>query len=179
MSEGNAVTLLVRRPSTLQWSDVSYAAGFKDAESRRRRTHSLAKGKHYRRKYAGEGLRLLIYHLLLHLRPPWWSRNADRTLEADCSVVLAGLQTLKEVKGILNKLTPEKFDTLSAQLIQLVTNEEVLQSTITLIFENAVAQPTFVVVYADLCDRLSKVTALPGSKRTICCINTALYNQKE
>lgn len=67
------------------------------------------------------------------------------------------MQTLKEVKGILNKLTPEKFDTLSRQLIQLVTNSEVLQGTITLIFENAVAQPTFVALYATLCDSLAKV----------------------
>ena len=67
------------------------------------------------------------------------------------------LQAVKEVKGILNKLTPEKFDILSKQLVQLVTNTDVLQSTITLIFENAVAQPTFVVVYADLCVRLAEV----------------------
>ena len=64
------------------------------------------------------------------------------------------------MKGILNKLTPEKFDILSKQLVQLVTNTDVLQSTITLIFENAVAQPTFVVVYADLCVRLAEVRAL-------------------
>lgn len=71
------------------------------------------------------------------------------------------MQTLKEVKGILNKLTPEKFDLLSRQLLQLVTNTEVLQGTITLIFENAVAQPTFVAVYANLCDSLAKVLPVP------------------
>ena len=64
----------------------------------------------------------------------------------------SNLQTLKEVKGVLNKLTPEKFDILSKQLLQLVTNSETLHSTIALIFENAVAQPTFVAVYADLCN---------------------------
>lgn len=67
------------------------------------------------------------------------------------------MQTLKEVKGVLNKLTPEKFDILSKQLLQLVTNSETLHGTIALIFENAVAQPTFVVVYADLCNSLAEV----------------------
>lgn len=70
------------------------------------------------------------------------------------------LQSLKEVKGILNKLTPEKFDILSKQLLQLVTNSETLHGTISLIFENAVAQPTFVAVYADLCNSLSMVCPL-------------------
>ena len=61
---------------------------------------------------------------------------------------------------MLNKLTPEKFDILSKQLLQLVTNSETLHGTINLIFENAVAQPTFVVVYADLCNSLAQVRRL-------------------
>ena len=73
------------------------------------------------------------------------------------------LQSLKEVKGILNKLTPEKFDILSKQLLQLVTNSDTLHGTITLIFENAVAQPTFVAVYADLCNSLAQVQSLTRS----------------
>jgi len=68
---------------------------------------------------------------------------------------------MKAIKGILNKLTPEKFEILSKQLLQLVTNSDSLHGTITLIFENAVAQPTFVAVYADLCDSLSKVPYPP------------------
>ena len=74
------------------------------------------------------------------------------------------VQSLKEVKGILNKLTPEKFDILSKQLLQLVTNSETLHGTINLIFENAVAQPTFVVVYADLCNSLAQVIKLSSSR---------------
>ena len=80
------------------------------------------------------------------------------------------LQSLKEVKGILNKLTPEKFDILSKQLLQLVTNSETLHGTINLIFENAVAQPTFVVVYADLCNSLAQVGTLShGSQFRVDC----------
>lgn len=64
------------------------------------------------------------------------------------------------MKGILNKLTPEKFDILSKQLIQLVTNKEVLHTTITMLFETAVAQPAFVTVYTDLASNLSQVRSL-------------------
>lgn len=73
-----------------------------------------------------------------------------------CIVCLA-TQATKAVKGTLNKLTPEKFERLLQQLVDVVTSAEVLHTTISLVFESAVAQPTFVAMYADLCDRLSKV----------------------
>ena len=68
-------------------------------------------------------------------------------------------QSLRKVKGILNKLTPEKFERLLSQLIPLISSYEVLQDTIVQVFENAVAQPTFVAMYADLCAELD--AALP------------------
>lgn len=49
-------------------------------------------------------------------------------------------QALKQVKGVLNKLTPEKFERLLEQLLDAVKSVEVLRGLITLIFENAVAQ---------------------------------------
>ncbi len=67
------------------------------------------------------------------------------------------VQAIKVVKGILNKLTPEKFDRLLVQLIDAINSADVLHSTIQLTFENAVAQPTFVALYAELCNRLSEV----------------------
>ena len=68
------------------------------------------------------------------------------------------VQAVRAVKGILNKLTPEKFDVLLEQLKGFISNTEILHSSIALLFENAVAQPTFVRMYADLCDRLAKVS---------------------
>ncbi|URD99288.1 eukaryotic translation initiation factor 4 gamma [Musa troglodytarum] len=56
-------------------------------------------------------------------------------------------RVLKTVKGILNKLTPEKFDVLKGQLIDDV---------ITLIFEKAVFKPTFCPMYAQLCSDLNE-----------------------
>lgn len=63
---------------------------------------------------------------------------------------------MRQIKGILNKLTPEKFDRLLNQLLEVVTTAEILKHTIAMVFENAVAQPTFVAMYADLCLQLSK-----------------------
>eukprot|EP00252_Welwitschia_mirabilis_P019159 TRINITY_DN436_c0_g1_i1.p1 TRINITY_DN436_c0_g1~~TRINITY_DN436_c0_g1_i1.p1 ORF type:complete len:802 (-),score=177.60 TRINITY_DN436_c0_g1_i1:209-2614(-) len=66
----------------------------------------------------------------------------------------------KTVKGILNKLTPEKFDVLKDQLINAgITSADILQDVISLIFDKAVLEPTFCEMYAQLCVVLSK--ALP------------------
>lgn len=64
------------------------------------------------------------------------------------------------MKGILNKLTPENFDRLLQQVLDIVNDAELLHVTIRLVFENAVAQPTFSFMYAQLCDKLSKVGLL-------------------
>lgn len=60
-------------------------------------------------------------------------------------------QALRTIKGILNKLTPEKFERLLQQLLEVITTADVLRHTITLVFENAVEQPTYCAMYADLC----------------------------
>jgi hypothetical protein len=74
------------------------------------------------------------------------------------------------VKGILNKLTPENFDRLLQQVLDIVNDAEVLHATIRLVFENAVAQPTFSFMYAQLCDKLSKVGLLGCSSVPVTCI---------
>eukprot|EP00199_Chlamydomonas_sp_CCMP681_P001146 CAMPEP_0119108212 /NCGR_PEP_ID=MMETSP1180-20130426/13526_1 /TAXON_ID=3052 ORGANISM="Chlamydomonas cf sp, Strain CCMP681" /NCGR_SAMPLE_ID=MMETSP1180 /ASSEMBLY_ACC=CAM_ASM_000741 /LENGTH=774 /DNA_ID=CAMNT_0007093803 /DNA_START=23 /DNA_END=2347 /DNA_ORIENTATION=- len=65
-------------------------------------------------------------------------------------------KALRTMKGVLNKLTPEKFERLLQQLLEVITTAEFLKQTIALVFENAVEQPTFCAMYADLCLRLSK-----------------------
>jgi len=65
-------------------------------------------------------------------------------------------RALRQIKGVLNKLTPEKFDRLLNQLLEVVATADVLKHTIAMVFENAVAQPTFVAMYADLCLALSR-----------------------
>jgi translation initiation factor 4G len=83
-------------------------------------------------------------------------------------VCCCGAQAARAVKGILNKLTPENFDRLLAQVLDTVRDAAVLHATILLVFENAVAQPTFAFMYAQLCDRLSKARccARPSFSKT-------------
>ncbi|KAG6673304.1 hypothetical protein I3842_16G104400 [Carya illinoinensis] len=66
-------------------------------------------------------------------------------------------RVLKTVKGILNKLTPEKFDLLKGQLIDSgITSADILKDVISLIFDKAVLEPTFCPMYALLCFDLSE-----------------------
>ncbi|KAH7281041.1 hypothetical protein KP509_36G027000 [Ceratopteris richardii] len=69
-------------------------------------------------------------------------------------------KVLRTVKGILNKLTPEKFDVLVDQLLKAgIDSAEILKGVISLVFDKAVLEPTFCPLYAELCVHLSK--ALP------------------
>ncbi|KAD6794969.1 hypothetical protein E3N88_05865 [Mikania micrantha] len=69
-------------------------------------------------------------------------------------------RVLKTVKGILNKLTPEKFDLLKGQLIDSgITTADILKGVISLIFDKAILEPTFCPMYAQLCSDLN--TKLP------------------
>ncbi|RDX79443.1 Eukaryotic translation initiation factor isoform 4G-1 [Mucuna pruriens] len=66
-------------------------------------------------------------------------------------------RVLKTVKGILNKLTPEKFDVLKGQLVDSgITSADILKDVISLIFDKAVLEPTFCPMYAQLCSDLDE-----------------------
>ncbi|KAG9134925.1 hypothetical protein Leryth_001188 [Lithospermum erythrorhizon] len=66
-------------------------------------------------------------------------------------------RVLKTIKGILNKLTPEKFDLLKGQLIDSgITTADILTGVISLIFDKAVLEPTFCTMYAQLCSDLNE-----------------------
>jgi translation initiation factor 4G len=62
----------------------------------------------------------------------------------------------KKVRSVLNKLTPQKFSTLLAQVRDLEINTPVrLQGVINLVFEKAVDEPSFSVEYALMCKELA------------------------
>ncbi|XP_047329934.1 eukaryotic translation initiation factor-like [Impatiens glandulifera] len=75
-------------------------------------------------------------------------------------------RVLKTVKGILNKLTPEKFDVLKGQLIDSgITSADILKGVISLIFDKAVLEPTFCTMYAQLCSDLdAKLPPFPSDE---------------
>lgn len=61
----------------------------------------------------------------------------------------------RNVRSILNKLTPQKFDKLVKQFNELkIDSEKKLANSIELIFEKAVDEPEFSVAYAKMCDVL-------------------------
>nr|DAD45326.1 TPA_asm: hypothetical protein HUJ06_003556 [Nelumbo nucifera] len=85
---------------------------------------------------------------LIKAEVPWSVRRGNLTEKE---------RVLKTVKGILNKLTPEKFDVLKGQLINSgITTQDILKGVISLIFEKAVLEPTFCPMYALLCSDLNE-----------------------
>lgn len=79
------------------------------------------------------------------------SRGAEDTEEDD----LEGTKTyevLKQLRSILNKLTPQKFQSLIQQVKELkIDTEDRLKGAIDLIFEKAILEPNFSVAYANMC----------------------------
>jgi len=70
----------------------------------------------------------------------------------------------KRVQGLLNKLALDKFDTLTAQLTDLIVenrNEGIplLNEVVTIIFDKALSEQFFSSMYADLCVEVSKAVA--------------------
>ena len=69
----------------------------------------------------------------------------------------AKMKTTRAIKGILNKITPEKFDRLMEQLLECgVDDAATLAETISIVFDKAIWEPGFCGMYADVCLRLSK-----------------------
>ncbi|XP_017302014.1 eukaryotic translation initiation factor 4 gamma 2-like, partial [Diaphorina citri] len=65
--------------------------------------------------------------------------------------------TFRKVRELLNKLTPEKFDKLSDDLLQLDLNSsKILKGVILLIFEKALHETKYTSMYARLCKRLTE-----------------------
>lgn len=63
----------------------------------------------------------------------------------------------RRVRGILNKLTPEKFDKLSQALTNIgIDCKTILKGIIILIFEKAIDEPKYCEIYARLCQKLSQ-----------------------
>jgi hypothetical protein len=63
----------------------------------------------------------------------------------------------KKVKSILNKMTKEKFDRLSSQMLEIpILSYETLTMMLDNVYDKAIDEPSFGDMYADLCVRLSQ-----------------------
>lgn len=64
----------------------------------------------------------------------------------------------KQVRGILNKITPERFEGLMKKLMGLpIDTEDRLRGVTGLIFNKAISEPNFSVIYAKMCHCLMEV----------------------
>eukprot|EP01006_Ploeotia_vitrea_P041014 TRINITY_DN66477_c8_g4_i1.p1 TRINITY_DN66477_c8_g4~~TRINITY_DN66477_c8_g4_i1.p1 ORF type:complete len:792 (-),score=481.46 TRINITY_DN66477_c8_g4_i1:158-2509(-) len=63
----------------------------------------------------------------------------------------------REMQAVLNKLTPEKFEKLAAQVVDMkITSVEVLMIVVEAVFEKALAEPNFSPTYAKFSEQLGK-----------------------
>ncbi|KAL9970594.1 hypothetical protein ACROYT_G022998 [Oculina patagonica] len=80
-------------------------------------------------------------------------------------------ELFRKVRSILNKLTPQKFQTLTQQIIDLdIDTAERLEGAIDLIFEKAIDEAAFSVAYANMCRCLipkKVVVEKDGAKKEI------------
>ncbi|XP_060075672.1 eukaryotic translation initiation factor 4 gamma 3-like isoform X2 [Ylistrum balloti] len=72
----------------------------------------------------------------------------------------------KKARGILNKLTPQKFQTLVKQMSELeIDTEERLKGVTDHVFEKAVSEPGFSVAYASMCRYLAMIKVPSKTKQ--------------
>merc|ERR1740123_2619525 len=63
----------------------------------------------------------------------------------------------REMKSILNKLTVEKFDTLSKKLLECgIESKKHVETLMREVFEKATTQHHFIEMYTDLCLKLNE-----------------------
>lgn len=77
-------------------------------------------------------------------------------------------QFFPQVNGILNKITPEKYESLMQSMLELnfdVSNQNLLSRIIDCVFERAVQHQLFCNLYADVCRDLTQKFAQTHTKK--------------
>eukprot|EP00118_Oscarella_pearsei_P028776 m.2894 g.2894 ORF g.2894 m.2894 type:complete len:1405 (+) comp8958_c0_seq1:204-4418(+) len=99
-----------------------------------------------------------------------WVRMSERAKDDEGDADVLHDEVMRKARGILNKLTPEKFLPLCRQMTDLPINtEKRLTGVIDIVFEKAVTEPGFSVAYAVLCQHLAqlKVPVAEGSSAAV------------
>eukprot|EP01101_Sappina_pedata_P012885 TRINITY_DN9231_c0_g1_i1.p1 TRINITY_DN9231_c0_g1~~TRINITY_DN9231_c0_g1_i1.p1 ORF type:complete len:747 (+),score=390.36 TRINITY_DN9231_c0_g1_i1:61-2301(+) len=68
-------------------------------------------------------------------------------------------KTMRKAQGILNKITPDKLHSLSKKILELISNKDILEGVVKIIFEKAVRESKFCKTYAELCSFLNSSLA--------------------
>jgi len=70
---------------------------------------------------------------------------------------------------MLNKLTIEKFDTLSHKILEaILPNVEMIREVARMVHEKAIREPNFAEMYARLCSLLNKDCSVVTYDGTVC-----------
>lgn len=86
-------------------------------------------------------------------------RRSDKEVEDDESEKL-----LKDARGMLNKITPEKFKILKLRFLKLeIKNETQLKGVIALILAQVGQQPKFSMLYSQICESMQHLN-VPGDR---------------
>ncbi|XP_054270193.1 eukaryotic translation initiation factor 4 gamma 1-like isoform X2 [Macrosteles quadrilineatus] len=126
----------------------------------------LPKGRNSQQGKGGKNQNPKVIHMSLSRQEDVKLRTAENAwkpqrLESDAGKDEEQKDTeklYKDVRGILNKLTPQKFDTLMKKFMILpINSEERLKGVIGLIFEKAVDEPNFSKAYANMCKVCSRI----------------------
>eukprot|EP01132_Coremiostelium_polycephalum_P003219 gene3219-4031_t len=82
--------------------------------------------------------------------------NENRWVPTNYSALNDTQKILRKATITLNVLSPEKFDTLTNQLLELgvIDNEEIFKEIIGVIFDKALMETKYCTMYANLCKRL-------------------------
>merc|ERR1711911_574952 len=97
------------------------------------------------------------------------SKDKDKDKDKDNKEEAEKEELLKVARGILNKITPSKFDKLLEAIKALnIDTEDRLAGVIRLFFEKAVDEPIFSSTYAKMCGMLStkEVVSATNEKET-------------
>ncbi|XP_016976409.1 eukaryotic translation initiation factor 4 gamma 3 isoform X2 [Drosophila rhopaloa] len=117
----------------------------------------------------------------------WRPRALNKSdVDSDTKSTQEKDELVRRVRGILNKLTPERFDTLVEEIVKLkIDTPDKMDEVIVLVFEKAIDEPNFSVSYARLCHRLiSEVKARDermeiGTKSNLAHFRNALLDKTE
>lgn len=97
----------------------------------------------------------------IHINPYFlWFQTQNRSMDEsksqqDCD---GAQKMLKTLRGIINRLTPEKFDALMKRVDDLkVENEETLNAVVKLIIDKALSDESHCMIYAKMCLHMKEV----------------------
>lgn len=94
----------------------------------------------------------------LHKAEDAWKPSHKEEKPADDPENIKSEELYKKARSILNKLTPQKFQTLVKQMAELqIDSETRLKGVTDLIFEKAISEPGFSVAYASMCRYLTQL----------------------